>query len=220
MAGNDPRDLELLSELVHPVPFEELRFALLRWLQDGHEAAGRAQLVRVDEHLDWRNDTSFGTDRYQYLVGTADAFVARYEEMTADHSYGSLLIRLPRAVIYPFRVESGPHGSVRNTSDLRFELLSESDRNELALLKRREILLGGRELLLLPWEGTEKSGLTGAWIGQGLLAGSQIDWTWLVRLDSESTGYAGQPETSPFDAPQPVPPLRPRTGASSEEQAG
>lgn len=222
MPDSDPRHHVELARLVEPNSVRFLATVLLRWLHDAHDAARSIQHYRRDnERGEWRNNVSFGTDRYQYLVHTAESLKSEIPEMTPDLGYRSMLLKLGVVALYPFRVDD-PRGPIRSTSDLRAELLSDEDDKELLLWTRKETLLGGRELVLLPWVGDEGKGCTGLWAGQGILRGNVIDWYWLTELTGEAEGFGGPTATPPPrpDAPdgpalfdQPPPPLRlvPRT---------
>lgn len=222
MAVSRPEDIRRLEELVAPNTARYLTEVLRRWLQDAHDAARQLQLGRKDDDRgDWVNDTSFGTDRYQYLVNTAKSLETELDGLETDRGFNSLLLKLPNAAIYPYRVESDPYKPIRNLSELRTELLSdEPPTEELALFTRTSTLLDGRERLLLPWSGSEIEGCTGVWAGQGSLneAYKQMDWQWIVRLDKGGEGLGGRPglpgpQSRPrpdvFDAPPPPIPLRP-----------
>ncbi|MBB5891413.1 hypothetical protein ACFFS4_31805 [Kutzneria kofuensis] len=223
MPDDDPQHRAQLARLVVPNSVHFLATVLLRWLHDAHDAARRIQPYRRDdERGEWHNNVSFGTDRYQYLVRTAKSLKSEIPELAPDFSYQSMLLKLNAAALYPFRVDDGPRGPIRSTSDLRAELLSDEDEAELELLTRKEALLGSRELILLPWAGDEGKGCTGLWAGQGVVRDNLIDWYWLIELTGEAEGLGGPTATTPPqpDAPdgpalfdQPPPPLRltPRT---------
>ncbi|OLF06836.1 hypothetical protein BLA60_30290 [Actinophytocola xinjiangensis] len=220
MAENDPAHLDLLGRLVRPAPLADFAATLCRWLQDAHDAAAELQLHRRSNHRGgWSNNTSFGTDRYQYLLATAASLANDLPGLEVDSAFQSVLLKLPDAGVYQMQVASGPDGSLAQASDLRRDLLTTS--GDPGLLSRRDIWLGQRQLLFLIWSGTEDAGLTGAWIGQGELYDNHIDWDWKANLvevaDSGQVGpvpaprRAGQLDPTIFDVPEPVLPIRPRS---------
>jgi hypothetical protein len=218
---NDPAHVDRLAALIRPVPVLDFIGAVCRWLQDAHEAAAELQPWRKNNHRgNWNNNTSFGTDRYQYLLGTASSLAVDLPELDVDPAFQSVLVKLKRVGIYQFQVPSGPYGSLGDSSDLRRELLAPND--DSALLSRRDSWLTGRELLLLTWSGTEELGLTDAWAGQGTLRDNRMAWDWLVRLQDIVDGVRGPVvpvlplDPAAFDRPQPPLPLRPR----SEQPSG
>lgn len=197
---------------------------MCRWLRDAHEAAAVLQPLRKNHRGSWRNNTSFGIDRYQYLLGTADSLTAELPGLEVDAAFQSVLLKLDRVGIYQFQAPAGPRGSVSDASDLRRELLEADD--GFALIRRRDAWLGGRELLLLPWQGTEQDGLTSAWVGQGSLpyGENRIAWDWLIHLQDlvgegmglfEFPGLATPPDPAAFEQPQPTLPIRPRSARPS-----
>ncbi|MBV8932095.1 MAG: hypothetical protein JOZ47_14185 [Kutzneria sp.] len=189
MAGNDVDDSARFARLIEPNSIAHLATVLLRWLQDAHDAARSVQRHRTDEERGaWDNTVSFGTDRYQFLVRTAASLTSELPELVAGDSYRSLLLKLSHVALYPFRVDEGPHSPIRAGSDLRTELLSD-DSSQWSLLRRKDLLTGGRELALVPWTGTENDGCTGLWAGQGALRGNLIDWDWLVELTAFCIGF-------------------------------
>ncbi|WP_106192966.1 hypothetical protein [Umezawaea tangerina] len=195
--------------MIAPNSIGHLTDVLFRWLRDSHDAAHDLQLQRKDDRGDWYNDTSFGTDRYQYLVQTAKSLRDELDDLLVDRGENSLLLKLPRVAVYPFRVEAGPYKPIRNISDLRKELLSDEppsdeETRDLHLLTRKEALVNGRELLLLPWTGSERQGCTGIWAGQGILEGSLINWGWIVSLDTAAEGGGTQVHPTPL-GPIPTP---------------
>lgn len=216
MAANDPAHVANLAALLHPVPLPDFVHAVVRWLSDAHEAAAGLQPLRRGDHRgNWDNNTSFGTDRYQYLRATAGSLTADLEALESDAAFQSVLLKLPRVGMYQLLMPAGPHGSLGEASDLRRELFGAGDGE--GLLSRRDAWLSGRELLFLPWSGTEAVGLTGVWAGQGRLNDNHIDWDWLVRLREITDGVEPAPRIpasrapDAFGQPQPMLPLRPRT---------
>lgn len=206
--------VERLANLIEPVPLLDLTTAVCRWLQDAHEAAAELQRARRGgPRGGWQNNTSFGVDRYQYLLATAGSLTAEIPDLQVDPAFQSILLKLPRVGIYQFQVPAGPYGSLGDTSELRRELLTGTD--DHGLISRPEIWLGGRARLFLVWNGSEDHGLTGAWIGQGEMLEKRMDWDWLFSLQ-DVTGAVGIPrQTGPldpaiFDLPEPTLPLRPR----------
>lgn len=214
MAENDPAQVARLDALVGPLPPAELAVSLCRWLQDAHEAAAALQTQRRDNHRGgWGNNTSFGVDRYQYLIATAGSLDVELPGLHVDSAFQSVLLKFERFGVYQMQTPTGPHGSLGDASDLRRELLTTN--GDPGLLSRREVWLGDRQLLFLAWAGTEDVGLTGAWIGQGELYDNRVDWDWLVDLaeiaEQPAVPAPGRPlDPTIFDVPEPVVPLRPR----------
>jgi hypothetical protein len=217
VTGNDRADVERFAGLIRPVPVVDFVSAVCRWLQDAHDAAAALQPLRKDLRGPWNNNTSFGTDRYQYLLNTAESLTADLPYLEVDPGFQSVLLRLDRVGIYQFQAPSGPRGSFSDASDLRRELFDAGDGQ--ALFSRRDAWLRGRKMLLLPWSGTEEDGLTDTWVGQGSLEDNRIVWDWLIRLqdilsdsyglfDIAAPGEALDPDT--FEQPQPMLPIRPR----------
>jgi hypothetical protein len=219
VTGNNWADVDRFAALIRPVPVIDFVGCVCRWLQDAHEAAAELQPLRKTHHRgNWDNNTSFGTDRYQYLLSTAQSLSSELPDLEAVPGFQSVLLRLGKVGVYQFQAPTGPHGSFSDASDLRRELFEASQRDEL--FSRRDAWLGGRQLLLLPWQGTEEDGLTATWVGQGTLEDNRIDWEWLIRLqDLVEDGYGlfGIPGPSEpldpgaFEQPQPMLPIRPRT---------
>jgi hypothetical protein len=206
--------VDRLAHLIEPVPPLEFTTTICRWLQDAHEAAADLQRSRRSgSRGSWSNNVSFGVDRYQFLLATADSLTADLPDLQVDSAFQSVLLKLPRVGIYQLQVPAGPYGSLGDTSELRRELLTTGD--DHGLISRPEIWFGGRERLFLVWNGNEEHGLTGAWAGQGEMLEKRIDWHWLVSLQ-DLTSSAGVPrQTGPldptiFDLPEPALPLRPR----------
>lgn len=219
MAENDPAQLDRLADLVRPLPLADLAATLCRWLQDAHEAASEVQLHRRNNHRGgWSNNTSFGTDRYQYLLGTATSLDTELAGLVVDSAFQSVLLKFERFGVYQMQMPTGPHGSIGDASDLRRDLLTTN--GDPGLLSRREIWLGDRVLLFLGWAGNEEAGLTGAWVGQGELYENRVEWDWLVNLlDVAAAGHfgpvavptqSGPLDPTIFDVPEPVLPMRPR----------
>jgi hypothetical protein len=221
MAENDAADVDRLAALLRPVPLLDFITHVCQWLQDAHDAAADLQPLRKNNHRsNWNNSTSFGTDRHQYLLNTAESLNVDMPEMEVAADFQSVLLKLDRVGIYQFHMPSGPRGSVGDASDLRRQLLSLSEDD--ALFSRPDAWLRGRELLLLPWTGTEDGGLTDTWAGQGLLDDNHISWQWVVRLQDIAEGGYGHPGhlvpaaqadlfgPDAFDQPQPALPLAPR----------
>ena len=214
--------MDRLANLIDPVPVPTFVSAVCEWLQDAHDAAADLQRVRLSgPRGNWNNPMSFGTDRYQFLVRTAGSLTAAIPELQVDTAFQTVALKLPRVGIYQMQVHGGPHGSLADASDLRRELLNSRDHQ--ALFSRPDALFGDRVRLTLLWTGTEKDGLTGAWIGQGELVDNHIDWSWKESLH-DVTGAAGIPrQTGPldpaiFELSEPTLDLRPRE--SGEEQSG
>jgi hypothetical protein len=207
-------NLDRLAQLIEPVPLLDFTTAVCAWLQDAHEAAAELQpLRRASPRGNWDNNTSFGTDRYQYLRATAGSLTAALPDVEVDSSFQSVLLKLGRVGIYQLQSATGPHGSLAGASDLRRELLTTN--GDQALLSRRDIWLAGRELLFLLWNGTEEHGLTGAWAGQGELFDNHIEWSWHVRLQDLDAGIELPRPAEPldptiFDLPEPELPIRAR----------
>ncbi len=206
--------MDRLANLIDPVPVPAFVSAICEWLQDAHDAAADLQRVRLSgPRGNWNNPMSFGTDRYQFLVRTAGSLTAAIPELQVDTAFQTVALKLPKVGIYQMQVHGGPHGSLADASDLRRELLNSRDHQ--ALFSRPDALFGDRVRLTLLWTGTEKDGLTGAWIGQGELVDNHIDWSWKESLH-DVTGAAGIPrQTGPldpaiFELPEPTLPLRPR----------
>ena len=212
-------DVDHLTELLDPVPVLDFIGVVCQWLQDAHEAAASLQPARRNTHRgNWDNNTSFGTDRYQYLRATASSLAADLGPLEIDAAFQSVLLKLPKVGIYQLLMPAGPYGSLGDASDLRRELFGAGDGE--GLISRREAWLSGRELLFLPWAGTEAVGLTGVWAGQGMLLENHIDWQWLVPLRDLESGDlqrrnipARRESSDAFGQPQPMLPLRPRAEA-------
>lgn len=221
MTANDPAHLDRLGRLVAPVPLLDLASTLCRWLHDAHEAAAGLQpLRRNSSRGGWHNNTSFGTDRYQFLLNTADSLTAELPDLEVDSAFQSILLKLDQAAIYQMQSASGPRGSLSDASDLRRELLTPG--GDPSLISRRDLWLGNRQLVFLVWSGTEEHGLTSAWAGRGELNDNYIDWDWLVSLLDIAEQRVPQPRTATpldptiFDVPQPELPIKPR----SQRQSG
>ncbi|SER46717.1 hypothetical protein [Actinokineospora terrae] len=201
---------ERFTHLISPTSVPHLTEVLARWLWDGHQAAADLQHLREDdERGTWANPVSYGTDRYQYLVNTADSLRTEVDGIEPDRGFQSLLLKLPHAAIYPLSAPSGPHGPMGTASDLRRELLGEGEPQELALLSRRELWVDGRDLVLLPWQGNEDAGLIGLWAGMGVTRkgdGTRVTWDWLVELDL--TAGEGQATLFPTTPRRPNPHTR------------
>lgn len=225
MPENDPGHVDRLAGLIAPVALLDFVTHIRRWLEDAHDAAAELQPLRKNGHRgNWNNNTSFGTDRHQYLLNTAHSLTVDLPRMEIDPAFQSVLLKLDRVGIYQFHVTGGPHGSLGDTSDLRRELLA--PREDESLIGRRDAWLGDRQLLLLPWSGTEAGGLTDTWAGQGVLTDNRIIWDWLVRMRDIADGGYGHPShpadlsgpqdlvhpfrPSLFDQPEPDLGLRPR----------
>jgi len=206
--------VERLAQLIEPMPVLDFTTAVCQWLQDAHEAAAELQPARrATPRGNWDNNTSFGTDRYQFLRATAASLTAELPGLEVDSSFQSVLLKLGRVGIYQLQSASGPHGSLAGASDLRRELLTTN--GDQALISRRDIWLAGRELLFLLWNGTEEHGLTGAWAGQGELFDNHIEWSWYVRLQDLNAGIDVPAQSAPldptiFDLPEPTLRIRPR----------
>lgn len=216
--ANDPQHVDHLTALLHPVPVLDFVATISSWLQDAHDAAASFQPGRTGPRGSWRNNTSFGTDRYQYLRGTADSLIGELRGLEVDAAFQSVLLKFPRVGMYQLLMPAGPDGSLGDASDLRRELFGAGDHE--GLISRRDAWLSGRELLFLPWHGSEASGLTGLWAGQGILQDdNHIDWQWCVDLREAVAGPelpipAGRPAPDAFGLPtQPTLPLRPRAEA-------
>ncbi|MBP2319694.1 hypothetical protein JOF56_000079 [Kibdelosporangium banguiense] len=230
MTGNDPGHVDRLAALLRPVELLDFVTHVCRWLQEAHEAAAELQPLRKNNHRgNWNNNTSFGTDRYQFLLNTAQSLNVDMPGLEADAAFQSVLLKLERVGIYQFNAPAGLHGSLGDSSDLRRELLAPGE--DGSLFGRRDAWLDGRELLLLPWAGTEEGGLTDAWTGQGTLADNHIVWEWVVRLqdiaeESRPTLAASAAAVSFLAGPTlfeqlpPPIPLRPRSGQHGAGRRG
>ncbi len=211
---DDPAHVRALAALIRPVEVLDFISGICRWLQDAHDAAADLQPLRKNTYRgNWNNNTSFGTDRHQYLLATASSLTVDFPDLDVDSAFQSVLLKLDHVGVYQFHVDS-PFGSLSDSSELRRELLAPGD--DIALLSRRDAWLTGRELLLLPWSGTEELGLTDAWAGQGTMYDNRMRWDWLVRLQDVAASQAPLAPMLPldpeaFDQPQPELPLRPRT---------
>lgn len=217
MTGNDVGHVDRLAALLRPVGLLDFVVHVCRWLQDAHDAAAELQPQRKNgPRGSWHNNTSFGTDRYQFLLNTAQSLNVDVPGLEADAAFQSVLLKLDHVGVYQFNAPAGLHGSLGDSSDLRRELLAPSE--DGSLFGRRDAWLDGRELLLLPWAGTEESGLTDTWAGQGTLADNHVVWEWVVRLQDiaeEGLGRASvpvQPGPMLFEQLPPPIPLRPRAG--------
>ena len=220
--------MDRLAQLIDPVPLPTFVAAVREWLRDAHDAAADLQRVRRSgPRGHWDNPMSFGTDRYQFLVRTAASLTAAIPELRVETAFQTVALKLPRAGIYQMQVHGGPLGSLADASDLRRELLNSRDHQ--ALFSRPDALFGDRERLTLLWTGTEKDGLTGAWIGQGDLVDNHIDWSWresLLDTTGQITGETadgttddttddtahrtGPLDPAVFELPAPMLALRPR----------
>ena len=220
--ANDPQHVDVLTSLLHPVPVLDFIATFTRWLQDAHETAASFQPGRTGPRGSWRNNTGFGTDRYQFLRGTAGSLTGELPGLEVDGAFQSVLLKLPRVGMYQLLMPAGPHGSLGDASDLRRELFGAGD--DEGLISRRDAWLSGRELLFLPWHGTEAVGLTGLWAGQGMLQDdNHIDWQWCVDLRELGAGLApdipaGRLAPDAFGLPQPMLPLRPRVEAPAASE--
>ncbi|HEY7594387.1 MAG TPA: hypothetical protein VH969_14640 [Actinophytocola sp.] len=218
--SNDPRDVERLTTLLHPLPATDFVATISAWLQDAHDAAASFQPGRTGPRGSWRNNTSFGTDRYQFLRGTAGSLTGELPGLEVDAAFQSVLLKLPRVGMYQLLMPAGPDGSLGDASDLRRELFGAGDHE--GLISRREAWLSGRELLFLPWHGTEALGLTGLWAGQGMLSDdNHIEWDWCVNLRELLAGTAvpvPRAEDAFGPATQPTLPLRPRSEAPAASE--
>jgi hypothetical protein len=209
--------VDRLTSLLHPVPVLDFIATTISWLREAHETA--AGLQRARQHGprgSWANNTSFGTDRYQYLRESAGSLAGELPGLEVDEAFQSVLLKLPRVGMYQLLMPAGPHGSLGDASDLRRELFGAGE--DEGLISRRDAWLSGRELLFLPWNGTEALGLTGLWGGQGMLQeDNHIEWEWCVdlrelgsRLAPDTPAGRLAPDTFGLSA-QPTLPLRPRT---------
>lgn len=217
--------MDRLSSLLHPVPVLDFIATMISWLREAHEAAARLQRIRQHgPRGSWANNTSFGTDRYQYLRESAGSLAGELPGLDVDEAFQSVLLKFPRVGMYQLLMPAGPHGSLGDASDLRRELFGRGD--DEGLISRRDAWLSGRELLFLPWNGTEALGLTRLWAGQGTLQedSNHIDWEWCVDLRELGAGLAPDapegrlsPDTFGLET-QPTLPLRPRaeTPAAAE----
>ena len=206
--------MDRLAHLIEPIPLPTFTSVLCEWLQDAHETAAELQRVRLSgPRGNWENNISFGVDRYQFLVRTAQSLTAQLPDLQVETAFQTVALKLPKVGIYQMQVNGGPNGSLADASDLRRELLGAADHP--GLFSRPDALFGDRQRLALVWTGNEKHGLTGAWIGQGELVDNRIDWIWRDNL-LDVTGAAGVPrQTGPldptiFELPEPMLPLRPR----------
>jgi hypothetical protein len=222
--ANDPQHVDVLTRLLRPVPMLDFIGTVTRWLQDAHEAAASLQPARRHGRRgSWDNNTSFGTDRYQYLRATADSLIGELPGLEIDAAFQAVMLKLPKVGMYHLLMPAGPHGSLGDASDLRRELFGAGD--ELGLFSRRDAWLSHRPLLFLPWHGSEALGLTGLWAGQGMLQeDNHIDWHWCVDLRELGAGLAPQipagrlaPDTFGLSS-QPTLPLRPRTEAPASSE--
>jgi hypothetical protein len=208
--------VDRLTKLIQPVPVVDFAAVICRWLQDAHEAAAELQPIRRSNHRgNWDNNTSFGTDRHQYLLSTADSLTGELPTLEVHAAFQSVLLKFERVGIYQYHAPSGPYGSLGEASDLRRELFTQ-DMYE-ALFSRADVWLNHRERLFLPWSGTEEVGLTEAWVGQGSLRDNRMSWSWLLKLQDVLDGTALAPvgETVPldpaaFEQTQPALPIKPR----------
>jgi hypothetical protein len=206
--------VDRLAHLIEPVPLIDFTSAICRWLQDAHESAAELQRSRRDgPRGSWQNNTSFGVDRYQFLLHTAGSLTAELPDLQVDSAFQSVLLKLPRVGIYQLQVPAGPYGSLGDTSELRRELLTGAD--DHGLISRPDIWFGGRERLFLVWNGSEEHGLTGAWAGQGEMLEKRIEWDWCVSLQDLTSSVGVPRQTGPldptiFDLPEPTLPIRPR----------
>ncbi len=215
--ANDPKHVDLLTSVLQPVPVPDFVGTMCRWLQDAHDAATSQQLTRRSGPRGrWDNNTSFGTDRYQFLRETADSLTGELPSLEVETAFQATLLKLPKVAIYHLLMPSGPYRSLGDASDLRRALFGAGD--DVGLFSKRDVLLSGRCLLFLPWNGLEEVGLTGLWAGHGVLQDdNHIDWEWCVDLRQLGASLAPEvpvwPASNAFDQAQPMLPLRPRTEA-------
>lgn len=216
--------MDRLAHLIEPVPLPDFTAAVVRWLQDAHDAAAELnQARRHGPRGNWHNNTSFGVDRHQFLLSTAGTLTAELPDLQVDLAFQSVLLKLPRVGVYQLQVPAGPWGSLGDTSELRRELLTSTD--DHSLISRPEIWLAGREKLFLVWNGTEEHGLTGAWAGQGEMLEKRIDWDWVVCLHDLTSSAGVIRQTGPldptiFDLPEPTLDLRPRRDSDEGRRSG
>jgi hypothetical protein len=195
------RNVDRLAALVHPVSLTDFVATVGQWLRDAHEAAQELQpFRRQNPRGSWENNTSFGTDRYQYLLRTAGSLVADLPDLEVETAYQSVLFKLPHVGVYPLSVPHGPDGPVE-ARDLRRQLVEQ--REEWALFDRRYAVLGERQVVLMPWSGSAHDGLTGLWAGQGVLTEGRIAWDWRVQLIGAVPGPRRPAETSQAEAADP-----------------
>ncbi|AOS61286.1 hypothetical protein [Actinoalloteichus hymeniacidonis] len=216
-------------ELVAPVSAVRLAEALTEWLEQAHRAAGELQESRRRHwRADWSNTHSFGTDRYHYLVGTADSVAEEFDELEADHRHRSLFLVTPHSLIYQLRAKGGsPDGPLLQDGDVQQALAMPAvDPEEPApgLFSPRFALTGGREVLFLLWTGSE-TGLGTAWVGQGARnAREGIDWTWVHPLrdviDSTVRETTATPELLELELGLPSLNLAPRKSPHRRIAAG
>lgn len=206
--------MDRLAHLIDPIPVPTFVSVIREWLQDAHEAAAEQQRTRRNgPRGDWSNNTSFGVDRYQFLLSTAGTLTAQLPDLQVDPAFQSVLLKLPRVGIYQLQMPAGPHGSLGDTSELRRELLTTADDD--SLFSRPDIWLSGRAKLFLVWNGSEEQGLTGTWVGQGEMLEGRMGWDWLDDLHDVTGATTSPRRTGPldptiFDLPEPTPSLRPR----------
>ncbi|MCP2334367.1 hypothetical protein [Actinoalloteichus caeruleus] len=161
---------------------------LLDWLALAHSAAAELQRVRRrSARGSWANGWSFGTDRYQYLLATASGL----PDARVNPAFQSMTIGIGNCALYQYRAKTGsPLTSVLDDTELQRRLVRPPEEPP-GLFPANHAITGGRDLLFLPWTGSEAAGLSGAWVGQGSADRDyRIRWSWLWPLTSFTRGYA------------------------------
>ncbi|APU12525.1 hypothetical protein [Actinoalloteichus fjordicus] len=211
MVAEYRRGVSRFADLVAPVAPVRFAEALLGWLADSHTAARDLQeLRRRHSKADWANTHSFGTDRYHYLVGTAEAMAEELSGVESDQSRQSLFLCTPQALIYQCRAKGGsPDEPLLQEGYVQRSLaMPDVDPADLdpGLFTPKFAVSGGREVIFLLWTGSEE-GLAEAWVGQGSRnAQHGIAWTWLHPLRDviDGIGSAAPSTTIPDGPTQPM----------------
>ncbi|WP_016697266.1 hypothetical protein [Actinoalloteichus spitiensis] len=196
---------------------------LLNWLAAAHSAAAELQRVRRrSDRGSWANSWSFGTDRYQYLLATA----SELPEARVNPAFQSMTIIIGDCALYQYRAKTGsPLTSVLDDTELQRRLVRPPE-EPTGLFSANHAITAGLDPLFLPWTGGERTGLTGAWVGQGSAdEGYRIRWRWLWPLTAFTTSRTRAPRLRDGLVARPAPtgtsgwnpgalpelPLRPRT---------
>lgn len=209
----------------------ELAETLIDWIVEAHDVAARMNGHRYDSPRgQWNNTTSYGTDRYQYLLATAEQVAHELPRVHVSTPQNSLLLHIgARCTIYQFHaVGNTPLGPLLNESEVQ-RTLAGAEESEWALFTKAQSLLGDRELILMPWAEDADGNYSQVWVGQGTRgSGAAIEWSWLHPLrdvidepgnDTGPSGPPTGPSPDPWDgAAEPEPRVRPRR--SGEQRSG
>lgn len=209
----------------------ELAETLIDWIIEAHDVATRMNDHRCDSPRgQWNDATSYGTDRYQYLLATAEQVAEALPRVHVSTPQNSLLLHIgARCTIYQFHApENTPFGPLLNESEVQRTLAGEED-PRWALLTKAQSLFGDREPILMPWAEDADGNYSQVWVGQGTRgSGDGIEWSWLHPLrdiiDEPGTGNGPSnaptgPSPDTWDGTEePAPRVRPRR--SGEQRSG